>query len=362
MLYHGAMEHPAIRCALIGFGVSARVFHLPFLRADPAFEIVGVLERSGDLSRAVLPGAALRRDLDGLLGLAPELALVCSPNALHYEHAKRCLQAGCHVLVEKPFAASPAQAEELIDLARASKRVLAVYHNRRLDGDFQTLRELVAGACLGRLAEAEFRWERWSPALRAKRWKEDGSPASGLLEDLGSHLVDQALCLWGMPRRLRARLGIQREGSRVDDAFDLDFEYPPADGVDGLHLRLKGGLLARQETPRYSLFGSGGSFVKFGVDPQEAQLGAGMAPGGAGYGVEPAAQWGLLRHRLGGGGPWLESRVETRAGDYGRFHANLARAIRDGEELLVPPGQALDVLRVIAAARASAPTGAWVAP
>lgn len=348
-----------IRTAIVGAGASARIFHRPFLARDARFQVGAVVARA-ETGRALLPNAELFPSVEALFAWRPELVVLCTPNHTHFELARRCLQAGCHVVVEKPFTASAAEGEELIALAKARRLLLTVFHNRRWDGDFLTVQELVTSGALGRLVEAELRFDRWVPGRRPKAWKERAAPGNALLDDLGSHLVDQALVLFGWPAAVQAQLACQRDGSAVEDAFDLSLRWPGEAGRAGLAVRLKGSLLVREEPPRISLFGTGGAFLKWGVDPQEAQLSAGLSPGDPAFGRDDEAQWGLfhrLRPSAAGEPVWERSRLPTRRGDYAAFHDNLARALREGAPLLVEPREALAVVRVIEAARQSAAEG-----
>ena len=359
------MAQQQIRTAIIGFGVSARIFHLPFLDTDSRFLVGAFLERHGTASQARYPQAKIFATIDGLLAWQPDLVIICSPNDCHYSQARQCLEAGCHVIVEKPFTITVGEAESLIDLAEKQKRILTVFHNRRLDGDFLTVQDIVRAATLGRIVEAEIRYDRWTPGLRPKAWKENGSPGSSLLEDLGSHLIDQALTLWGMPKLVTALLACQRAESRVDDAFDLRLDYANTGVNSGLSVRLKGGMLVREGLPRWSLFGTGGSFVKSGTDPQESHLLAGLSPFDPVFGLEEPQFQGILHHRVGNpdnGETWVRESVTGRRGAYAEFHRNIAAAILEGAELLVKPIEALAVVRIIAAARLSSLEHRSVAP
>lgn len=349
-----------IRTAVIGFGVSARVFHLPFIEKSPLFEIVAFVERSGSKSREHYPQAQIFSDVPSLLVDPPELVIVCSPNDAHFDQAKLCIEAGCHVLVEKPITVTTEQAATLIDLAEKKRVILTVFHSRRLDGDFLTVKDILAKGQLGRLVEAELRYDRWRPGLRPKVWKENGSQGSSLLEDLGSHLIDQAVQLWGMPAQITARLSRQREGSQVEDAFDLRLDYADTATNSGLSVRLKGGMLVKAALPYFCLLGTGGSFVKYGSDPQEAQLMGGLSPDDPAFGVEDEQFHGLLQCQINPGdaqSEWIHTALPTIKGNYAAFHVNLAHAIRNGEALLVHANEALTVMRIIAAAHTSSAEG-----
>jgi len=331
---------------LAGFGASARNFHAPFLTSLGGFTLKSVVERKSQDSAIKYPWITLCRDYEELLSDPEiELVIVSTPNATHYEFARMALEAGKHVVVEKPFTVTSTEGGELLALAMARKKALTVYHNRRLDGDFLTLKALLEGRRLGRLVEGEIRYERWSNALRKKAWKEEPLPGSTLLDDLGSHLIDQALCLFGPPEKLFCRTEVQRDGSRTPDAFVIHFYYPQ------FTVTLKAGMVVREPLAHFAFHGTAGSYVKKGLDPQEAQLAGGISPLAPGYGLDPEAQWGTLNtaheglHFLG--------RVETLPGNYGAFYHNLYEVIRNGTVPLVRPEDALSVIRLIEHCRRS---------
>ena len=217
-----------IRVGLAGFGASARTFHLPLLAALPQdFSVGAVLERQAREAPGRLPSATVHTSLpDFVADPSIDLAVVCLPNQLHCDVAVALMNAGKHVVVEKPLAVTASECETMIAVSRDTNRRLFVFHSRRLDGDFACVRDAVAGGALGRLVRVEVRYDRWSNALRTKAWKEEGREGSTLLDDLGSHLLDQALTLFGRPTALSCRLGVQRDGSRTVDAFRISLDYP----------------------------------------------------------------------------------------------------------------------------------------
>jgi predicted dehydrogenase len=244
------------------------------------------------------------------------------------------------VVVEKPFAVTSEEAGELIGLARGRGKVLTAHHNRRWDGDFLTVRRLLADGLLGRLNEYESRFDRFRDEPRPGAWREEPGPGAGLLYDLGPHLIDQALVLFGRPRAVEADVKRQRSFARTDDFFEVVLHYD-----DGPRVTLGAGMLAREPTPRFVLRGAEGSFVKYGLDPQEEALKAGRTPAGPGWGVEPPEQWGTLELRAGDG--HTKRRVETLAGRYQDFYRNVADSIRGRAGLAVEPEEARDAIRVI---------------
>lgn len=271
---------------------------------------------------------------------AIELVVVATPNNSHFELARQALLAGKHVVVDKPFTLTSEQAQELIDLARQRNKVVSVFQNRRWDGDFQTVRQLVKQEYLGRLVEYESHFDRFRNTFSPERaWREEVGPGSGVLFDLGSHLIDQAQVLFGLPRMLTADIRSQREAGKADDQFELILHY------DHLKATLKAGLLVRQPGPRFALHGTEGSFVKYGVDPQEEALKRGRSPREPEWGMEPEAQWGILNTQIGG--LHFQGKIETSQGCYSAYYENVYQAIRGEAELMVKPEEARNTIRLI---------------
>ncbi len=332
-----------IGVGLIGYGMAAQVFHAPVIETVPRLKLRKVVERRGDKSRRRYAHVEVVRAVDDLLrDDAIALVVVTTPNDSHFELARRSLLAGKHVVVEKPFANTPDEALELIELARREGRLLSVHHNRRWDGDFLTVRRILEAGLLGRLVEFESRYERFRNRPREGAWREGEGPGSGILFDLGSHLIDQALVLFGPPRSVTADIRRQREFAKADDYFELILDY------DGLKVTLKAGMLVREPGPRFALHGTEGSFVKHGMDPQEEALKRGLTPAAPNWGEEPEERWGTLDAQLGG--LRVRGRVETVAGSYQSFYQNVADAIAGRPELAVRAEEALATARVIEAA------------
>jgi predicted dehydrogenase len=327
----------AIGVGLIGYGMAARVFHAPVITSVEGLRLRKVVERRAAESRARYPWVEVVGETDALLGdEAVELVVVATPNESHFELARRALLAGKHVVVEKPFAVTSEEAGRLIGLARERGKVLTAYHNRRWDGDFLTVRKLLADGLLGRLDEYESRFDRFRDEPRPGAWREEPGPGAGLLYDLGPHLIDQALVLFGPPRAVEADVQRQRRFARADDFFELTLHY------EGPRVTLGAGMLAREPTPRFRLRGAEGSFVKYGLDPQEEALKAGRTPAEPGWGEEPPERWGTLDTRAGGA-----RRVETLAGRYQDFYRNVAEAVRGRAAPPVKPEEARDTVRII---------------
>ena len=284
------MAATPIRTALLAYGMSGKLFQAPFLAAHPGFELYAVVERTEARMARDYPSIRSFRSVAELLADATvELVVVNTPSATHFELASLALRAGKHVLLEKPVATSVAQLQELLALARQQGRYLLAYQNRRWDSDFGAVRRIVEGGQLGQLLEAHFRFDRYKPALNVKKFKEEPGPGAGLLADLGPHLIDQAISLFGQPLSARKTLGSNRPGSQVDDFFSLHLHYPR-----GLNVWLTSSLLVAAPGPAYVLHGTHGSYQKPRTDPQEAQLLAGLAPIAPDYGREQPGQEGLL--------------------------------------------------------------------
>jgi scyllo-inositol 2-dehydrogenase (NADP+) len=265
--------------------------------------------------------------------------VVATPNKSHFNLASRALSAGKHVVVEKPFTNTSTEAKQLTELARGQKRLISAHHNRRWDGDFMTVRKILEGRLLGRLVEYESHYDRYRNEPRPGAWRERQGPGGGVLYDLGSHLIDQALVLFGLPNEITAGVRTQRDFAKAVDSFDVRLHY------DGLSVTLKATMLAREPGPRFTLHGTEGSFVKHGLDPQEDALKLGGSPASEGWGREPEEHWGIINTQAGG--VHVRERVETIAGDYAAYYRNVADAIRGRAELIVKPEEAANTIRVI---------------
>jgi scyllo-inositol 2-dehydrogenase (NADP+) len=347
-----------IAVGLIGYGMAGRVFHAPVIQSVPDLRLKKIVERHGNQSKERYPWVETVRDISELLEDDEiELIVVATPNSSHFELARQSLIAGKHVVVDKPFTNTSAQAQELIDLAKAQNRVITVHHNRRWDGDFLTVRKLIDGIVLGRLAEFESHFDRFRSQVRSGAWREEEGEGSGIVFDLGSHLIDQAQVLFGLPDSITADVRIQRDKAKAVDNFELILDY------DDLKVTLKATMLAREPGPRFLLYGTEGSFVKYGLDPQEEALKKGHTPTEPGWGEEPKEQWGRLNTQLGQ--LHVEGVVETLPGCYQAFYKNVADAIRGRAELAVKPEQARNTIRIIELAMQSSQekrTLAWTEP
>jgi predicted dehydrogenase len=344
-----ASSHTALRVGLLGYGLAGRVFHAPLIAATPGLTLAAVVTR--DPARrtalhAAHPDAAVLDSAEALWARAASLDLIviATPNRSHAPLAHAALAAGLPVVVDKPFATSAAAARALVADARARKRLVTVFQNRRWDGDFLTVRRLIGDGSLGAVQRFESRYERWNPVPRVG-WRESGDPdeASGLLFDLGAHLIDQALQLFGPARTVYAELDRRRPGVVTDDDAFVALEH-----VGGVRSHLWMSKAAGQPGPRFRVLGDRAAFTKHGLDGQEVALALGGRPDAAGWGEEPPARWGVLG---------LEGAVEpirTEPGSYPQFYAGVAAALHSGAPPPVDPDDAIAALDVIEAARASA--------
>lgn len=339
-----------IAVGLIGYGLAGRAFHAPLIGTVGRLRLAAIVTSRRDAVAAAWPDARVVADPSALLDdPSIDLVVIATPNATHAPLAQAALTAGKHVVIDKPFATNPSDGEALIELARSGGRVLSVFHNRRWDGDFQTVARLLAEDRVGVPMLYEARWDRFRLAPRSG-WKAAGGEGAGLLADLGPHLIDQALRLFGSPDALTADVAAQRQGAGGDDYFELTLHYGAMRAI------LSASTLIAAPRPRFAVHGDHGSFVKYGVDPQEAAMDAGIQPGSPGFGEEPPTVFGTLT------GPDGAARtVPTLRGDYRRFYEGMADAILNGAPPPVDPADALAGLRLIELARRSSDEGRRIA-
>ncbi len=351
----------AVRVGLVGYGLAGAVFHAPLVAATPGLRLAAVVTRDPERrARAArdFPDARLVDAPEALWapGSDVDLVVVASPNASHAPLAGAALAAGRHVVVDKPFALAAAEGAAVAARARQAGLVLAPFHNRRWDGDFRTVRSLVAGGSLGAVGRLESRFDRWRPVPRAG-WKEVGGPGAGtgLLFDLGPHLVDQALVLFGPVARVYAELDRRRPGDpTVDDDVFVALTH-----ASGARSHLYASATAAQPGARFRVLGDRAAYVKWGLDGQEAALAAGDRPGRPGWGEEPPERWGTVGVE-GGEGDAAPRPVPTERGAYEQFYAGVLAAVRDGAPPPVDPADAVAGLAVLEAAARSAAEGGAV--
>ncbi len=343
-----------IRTGLVSFGISSRTFHAPFLTTLPGFRLDAVVERSANHAEALYPGIRTYRTFEELLADdSIELVVITSPNETHFPYAKSALEVGKHVVLEKPFTNTSTEALELVRLSSTHNRVCSVYHNRRYVADFLTIRDILDRRLLGDLHTFTAHYDRYRPDPRTYGlWREKPLPGSGVLYDLGSHLIDQSLVLFGHPVRVLADIRMQKPYSVVDDYFDIQLDY------GFLRVTLHSSMLVREMGYRYQLHGTKGSFLKSGEDPQEERLKAGELPVGDDWCHEPESQYGLIHTEING--QVIREPMVSEKGDFGNYYRNLYSTIREGAPLQEKPEHGHNVIRMIELALESSAQQCWV--
>ncbi len=332
-----------LRAGLVGYGFAGQTFHAPVLSAVPGMELAAVASSQADKVASEWPGVAVVDDVQALVAREDiALVVVATPNAQHFPVARIALQAGKHVVVDKPFTLNAAEARELAELAEGNGLLLSVYQNRRFDADFLTLRDLLANGALGRPVYFESHFDRFRPEVR-DRWREQAVPGAGLWVDLGAHLLDQAVQLFGKPDTLQLDSAVLRDGAVVDDYFHAVLRYEEGPHAP-LRVVLHATTLAAHAAPRYLMHGTRGSYVKFGVDSQEDALRAGQQPGGDDWGID--ALPGELT--LLAAGSWMQTRtLPNRRGNYVDYYAAVRDAILGKGPNPVPPDQAVALMELL---------------
>jgi len=328
---------PSLNVALVGYGYVGQTFHAPLVAATPGLALHTVVSSDPTKVAADFPDVRVVAQLDEVLAdPAIDLIVIATPNALHAPQALAAFTAGKHVVVDKPFALDVTQARKMADAAEAAGKLLVVFHNRRWDSDFLTLKRLIAEDALGQVVQYESHFDRFRPEVR-DRWRERAGPGSGAWMDLGPHLLDQALVLFGEPLGISADIGVQREGAGADDYFHVVLRYPT------LRVLLHGSLLTAASDLRLAVHGTKGSYLKHGLDPQEAQLKAGMTPGAPGWGRD--SRHGVLvtvehDHQI-------RADVRPEIAGYRTFYAGVREAILHGAPSPVPVAEALRVMELL---------------
>lgn len=334
------MAEKVIKTGIIGFGLSGKVFHAPFLHTHPGFSIHSIVERHLDESAKNYPYARIDRDYSIMLQDEEiELVVICVPNMLHYQVARDCLLAGKHIVIEKPFTPTAEEADDLIELAESENLRIFVYHNRRWDGDFRTIQSIISQKTLGEIVEYEAHFDRYRPIINKISWRDENIPGGGILYDLGSHLIDQAMQLFGKPEGIFADIRKQRTGSKVDDYFDLHLYY------SGFKAILKAGMMVSKNGPHFIINGKQGSFIKYGMDPQETALKNGRFPIESGWGEDDPENYGFLT--IFENGQPTEKRPGTIPGDYQKFYHNVYDVLVKKHQQAVKPQDARNVIRLI---------------
>lgn len=326
-----------IKTGIIGFGLAGKNFHAPLVKACDEFELTTVLSSRESEVQGFDKSLTVVSSIEELLSSDVDLIINAAPNDFHYSFTKAALLKGKHVLLEKPFCNSVEEGKELIDLAKEKNLILSVFHNRRFDSDYLTIKKLIESGELGDIKQFEAHFDRYAPNLK-NNWREEPGDGGGILMDLGSHLLDQALDLFGNPESVIKDTAGQRPGAQVNDYFHLILKYGEMRVI--LH-----GTSLSNHSPRYQIIGTKGRFIKYGLDVQEGQLRSGtVLPGNPNFGIEEESQWGELTIY-----PSLEQKkIESEIGNYLELYQNLAEAIREGKErLVVRPEQALKVVELL---------------
>ena len=334
-----------IRVALIGYGYAGRTFHAPLIRATPGLELAAIVSSRPERVRADLPDILVVASPGEVCALPSlDLVVIATPNDTHAPIATLALHAGKHVVIDKPFTLTLDEARQVTSLARSAGRVLAVFQSRRWDGDFLAVKALIASGVLGEISHFESHFDRYRPAVR-DRWRERAGPGAGLWFDLGPHLADQALQLFGLPDHVVASLAAQRPGADIDDWAHVVLEYPR------LRVVLHASVVVAAPSLRFAVHGQAGSWIKYGVDAQERQLVAALTPGEAGSTASPE------HAQLTDGANGTTSETPIPRGDYAQFYLKLADALRGEGPNPVPPEQTLRVVAVVETALRAAAEG-----
>jgi len=332
-----------VRTALLSFGMSGRIFHAPFIQLHPGFTLTGAWERSKKNIEQLYPGTVTYNSLEELLAdKNVDLVVVNTPTATHFEYAKKALQAGKDIVVEKAFTTTVQEAIELKELAEAQHKKIGVFQNRRWDSDFRTVQKILQEGLLGNINEAEFHFDRFNLALSPKQHKETPGPGAGVLKDLGPHLIDQAICLFGMPGAVFADIRITRKESAVDDYFNLLLYYPT------FRVILRSALIVKEPIPAYVIHGDKGSFLKQRGDIQESSLLAGLKPDNNDWGTEPEIAAGILNVDKDGNN--IYEKIKSSKGNYCYYYDGVYEALTGNKPMPVTADDGINVMRIIDAA------------
>jgi len=329
-----------IKVGLVGFGISAKVFHAPFITTNNNFELVSVVERHKQESKELYPSVQVVKTIEELLQNEEiDLVVITTPNETHFPYAKAALEAGKHVVLEKPVTNASEEALELLEIANSNSKLLSVYQNRRYVSDFFTIRDILDKKLLGEVHTFEGHYDRFRAEARPQAWREHALAGSGILFDLGPHLLDQVLYLFGIPQTITADIRMQRPHAKVDDYFDLRLDF------GFLKVILQAGMLVREPGPRYLIHGTRGSFVKSGEDPQEALLRAGVLPVGEEWGKEKEEIYGILHTEING--KPVRERYPSHKGDYAAYYKNLYETIVNDKPLRERIEHGFNTIRLI---------------
>jgi predicted dehydrogenase len=329
-----------IRVGIAGFGMAAKVMHVPFLLANKYYQIMAVLERHKEESKAVIPDVEIVKTIEELVE-HPEvdLIVITTPNDTHFSYAEKALLAGKNVVVDKPFTNTINEAKVLLELFRRSGKTLSVFQNRRYVADFLTVKKVLDEKLLGDVVECIVHYDRYRPELKQNAWREEGKLGSGILYDLGAHIIDQALVLFGLPKRLFADVRMQRPGAKTDDYFELQLYY------DFTKVVLHANMYVREHGPRFQIHGTKGSFIKCGEDMQEDLLKQGIAPTSEDWGKDPKENYGVLHTEKDG--EVIREFYPSVQGSFGLYYDNLYETLFNGKPLQERPEQSYNVIKLI---------------
>lgn len=331
-----------IKAGVVGFGLSGRVFHAPFLETNSAFKLSTIVSTGNEAKQLYPKTKVITRFVDLINDPEIDLVVICTPHPFHLEQAGMALEKGKHVVIEKPVAMSSHDFQTLMDISVRYGKMIFPYHNRRWDGDFLTLRHIIKEGYLGEVLDFESRFDRYNPLISRAEWRYLQGDGGGNLFDLGPHLIDQAICLFGAPQAVFCLLHTRRDGSKVNDDFDLKLIYPK------LIATLRAGVFVKETGPRFQVHGTLGSFIKYGLDPQEASLKTGKMPGSKNFGIEPAKYFGLLNSVAHAKSVRL--RYATFPGRYMGFYEDVYAVLEGQKSPEVTPADALLNLKIIEAA------------
>jgi len=330
------MNNP-LKTVLVGYGSVAEKMHGPLLNVCEGIDLAAIVERSGNRCLEKFPKVEVLKSFDEVISREDfDLVVITTPNEYHFPMAKGALESGKHVVVDKPVTVFADEAEELDKLAKAKGLICSVFQNRRFDGDFMTIQEIIERDILGEIIYLESHFDRFRPELR-DNWRDEDVPGNGVTYDLGTHLIDQVVLQFGSPKSIYADIRKQRTGTIADDYFDISLDF------GSFKARVTAGVLVNAPTPKFLLLGKKGSYQKFGLDVQEAAFKEGISPDDEDWGVESMDKFGTI---------YLEEESRpypTIPGDYRIYYDNIASVARGEEELKVTLQQAISVLRIIEA-------------
>lgn len=329
-----------VNVGIVGFGMTAQVMHAPFLKTNPQYNVVAVVERHSETSKTFFDNMVILKSFEALLERDDiDLVIITTPNDSHFDYARKAALAGKHVVLEKPFTITSTDAAALVELSGMTGRIISPFHNRRYVADFRTMQQIVQQNLLGDIHEFEGRFDRYRPDPKPAAWREEAKPGSGILYDLGPHLIDQALCLFGLPQTITADIRLQRPHAKVDDYFEIQLDY------GFTKVTLKAGMLVREPGPRYLIHGTRGSFIKLGDDVQEALLKKGVLPAAPDWGAEPEEHYGLMHTEING--DVVKQNVRSLHGNFGLYYQHLFDTIHNGAPLREKPEHGFNTIKLI---------------